>query len=230
MDSIIEAKRKKAEAKKKAEKTAEQRKKECQKKKEIKETGKANLSPQRVFINKTDDGVMVSVHQSPLAAFIRNSFSGDLLISIVIFIFGLTFFIPMTIALMEEFEIILINKVVDTIIILVLCEVLTLIGKIIHSVTTRMKNFHLLLTKKNNILIYRKNPLKPVVMGRKGQLAITIDYTANPPGGSGASTRAWKRITFEIQGHTFKDDGFKYQDADRVQGFCTKNKIKFERY
>jgi hypothetical protein len=130
-----------------------------------------------VFINNTDDGVVVSVHKSPLSSFIRNSFASNLIISIIIFVFGLTFFLPLTLSLMHDYKIILINKDADIIIMSVLFQVLILIGKIIQSAAGRMKSFHLLLTPKNTVLIYRKNPLKTVLVGQKSQLTITIDYT-----------------------------------------------------
>lgn len=230
VDRMIEVKRKKEEAKKKAEKLKERRQIKREEERELKETKKAEASPQRVFVNKTDEGVVVSVHQSPVFTFMKNSFSGDVIISILIAVFGLTLIIPLTVIVTEEMDFTLFNRTIDTVIIYILYVVLILLGKMIHSLIKKMKSFHLLLTNKNNVLIYRKDPRKPVVMGRKGQLTITIYNKATPSGGSNTSTKAWKKISFKIRDFTLADNGFNLKDADRVRGFCGNYKINLEKY
>ncbi|MBN2444010.1 MAG: serine/threonine protein kinase [Spirochaetales bacterium] len=232
VDSIIEIRRRREEIRKKEKEMSEQRQGRRGEEKERREAKKAQSAPRRVFVHKSVSGVVLSVNQSPIPKFIRNRFLSDTIAAIIFFFGSLTVFAPLVIGFRVDsaFALFFKDEVTDIIMIFILYVILIVLVKLILSILCRFKGFHLVLTKKDNILMYKKQPDKPMAIGKKSDLTITLNFTGNPPGKTGMGIKAWNNISFSIGKRTLMDTGFNHKDAETVLAFCQTHHIKLEKY
>ncbi|MBN1413372.1 MAG: serine/threonine protein kinase [Spirochaetales bacterium] len=231
IDRIINRKKRKELAAKKKASEKKNRKKQKQEAWEQEQLAKAEASPQRVFINKIEEGHILSVRQLPVLTVIKNTFFRGFIVAIFIFLSGSPLVLPFILELAEEMDVLYIENPMDVGLMAAAVFVLLIIGYQLFVSLLRMKSFHLLLTSKDQVLVYRKKPQKPFAVVDKNQLQLMLYRVSYKPGrSSGKLAKGWKQIKFKIENSELKDTRFKAQDLGRAKEFCKQHKIKYTEY
>jgi serine/threonine protein kinase len=226
IDHIVEVKRRKEHEKRRRKEEKKRLGKKRKKEKERLEKEKADASPRRVYTYTTDEGVMLSVKEIPFFTLLKNKLKLIVITSLLFMVFVSLFILAFYEDVLQPviFPVSFPSLYGTTITAATFFLIIVIVRLFIMNVK-KLKSFTILITKKNNVLIFKKDPLKPLYTGRKNQLKIRIDKTGSAPGGFGESTIAWKNIFFTLSKNTLMDHGFKTSDADRIIGFCKKHGV-----
>jgi serine/threonine protein kinase len=189
---------------------------------------KASATPRRVFIIEEGDKSILRVEKISFFRMLRVVFKNGFLFCFFISIGLVSFILPIYYEIKLGIELtgmpldFIINFILVTVVIFFSVFLIYFLKKNLSKTNT----FHILITEKNRMLLYFKNPVKPFYVGHKNDLKIDITEESYGPGNFLLQTRAWKSITFQTSKKEWTEHGFKQSDTERIRTFIKKHAIK----
>ncbi|MBN1797958.1 MAG: serine/threonine protein kinase [Spirochaetales bacterium] len=222
----------KLEEQKRIARTKQQKKQEKQRRKREKElareqrlTALSDKSPRRVFMaEEKDKGILriekISFWRTLWSIFRYGTFT-SLIFTVLIGSFAVPFFLTMKEELFGTPVDVFLDPVFSLAAVYGLIMLFYMLSKL-----NKSKTFHILITDKDMLLMYFKNPQKPFFVGYKNDLQIGIENQGYGPARLPDRSKAWKTVAFKTPKREWQEHAFNEADADRIRVFIRQHKLK----